>query len=198
MIKVVLFDIDGVLNKSEMFSIQYQKKFGVSNDAMLPFFNGVFGKCITGDADLKVEVEPWLQKWKWEGNVDEFLKFWFEAEDQIDPAMMKHVNKIKERNVRVFLATNQEKYRTEFLWNNNNFIKIFETIFSSSSIGYKKKNHKFWKYVMSELSGLDKKEVLLWDDDDENVNSAKEYGLHAELFTTNKNFLQVMDLKYNL
>jgi len=36
--KCILFDADGVIIRSEIFSKQYQKKYGIENDAMLPFF----------------------------------------------------------------------------------------------------------------------------------------------------------------
>ena len=63
-LKGILFDVDGVVVKSEMFSVQYQKKFEISNDEMLPFFTGIFQECIVGKADLKEALPEWLAKWK--------------------------------------------------------------------------------------------------------------------------------------
>jgi len=36
--KCILFDADGVVIDSEMFSVQYQKEYDISNDDMIPFF----------------------------------------------------------------------------------------------------------------------------------------------------------------
>ena len=60
-IKAIIFDADGVvINSPEMFSIQYQKAFGISNDVMLPFFEGIFQDCLKGKADLKEELKHHL------------------------------------------------------------------------------------------------------------------------------------------
>lgn len=192
MIKAVIFDIDGVLNYSEMFSIQYQRKFGVSNDVMLPFFNQKFGKCLVGEADLKEEIKPWLKKWKWEGTAEEFLDFWFTTEDKIDKDVIQEVRRIRESGIRCFLATNQEKYRTGYLWNHNEFNKIFEAIFSSAEIGYKKKNPEFWQKVTLKLENLSKEQILFVDDDIENIHTAKNFGLHAELISSKAKLLEVL------
>ena len=62
--KVFLFDVDGVLVHSEMFSDHYQKAYGISRAEMAPFYLGVFQDCLVGRADLKEVIKPWLQKWK--------------------------------------------------------------------------------------------------------------------------------------
>ena len=56
--KCILLDVDGVLVNSEMFSLQYQKRFNLPQDIMLPFFKGVFQDCLIGKADLKEAVAP--------------------------------------------------------------------------------------------------------------------------------------------
>ena len=62
-IKAIVLDADGVIiNKPDMFSVQYQKEFGISNEVMLPFFKGRFQDCLTGKADLKEELKPFLKK----------------------------------------------------------------------------------------------------------------------------------------
>lgn len=100
-IKAVLFDTGGVVVNGGSFSEQYQKKFGVSNDKMLPFFKGIFRDCLIGKVDLKEAVQPFLSDWKWSGNADDFLKLWFEMDHNIDQRIVEVVSELqsKESNV---------------------------------------------------------------------------------------------------
>jgi putative hydrolase of the HAD superfamily len=109
--KCILFDADGVVINSEMLSVQYQKEHDVSNDDMIPFFEGEFQNCIVGKTDLIELVKPWLPKWKWDGTVDEFLQFWFKAEHNVDERMVAVIRNLRKKGIKCYLATNQEKYR---------------------------------------------------------------------------------------
>ena len=71
-IKCILFDADGVIINSQMFSIQYQNKYAVPNDDMITFFRGDFQNCIIGKADLIESLRTWLPVWKWERKTIEF------------------------------------------------------------------------------------------------------------------------------
>lgn len=62
--QVVLFDVDGVIVRSEPFGAYYQKTKGVSQEEMLPFYRGIFQECLIRKADLREVIIPWLPKWK--------------------------------------------------------------------------------------------------------------------------------------
>ncbi len=79
-IKVILFDVDGVVVQAGQFSLKYQREFGLADDAMLSFFKGTFQDCVVGKTDLLVAVKPFLKEWKWDKTAEEFLQFWFKAE----------------------------------------------------------------------------------------------------------------------
>jgi len=184
-IKCILFDADGIIINSEKFSIQYQKEFGVSNDEMLPFFNGDFQECLVGKADLKELVEPWLSKWKWEGTVDEFLEFWFKAEHKIDEEVAEIIKELKNKGIKCFLATNQEKYRTNYMKEKMCFEGLFDHVFSSAEIGFKKPQKEFYEEVLKELKekyGIDVDEVLFFDDSQGHIDEARKLGIDARLY----------------
>ncbi len=180
--KHILFDTDGVIVHSEMFSVQYQKETGITADEMLPFYKGVFGQCITGQADLKEEIKPWLAKWKWEGTVDEFLKRWFNAENNVDDRVIDLIKKLREAGFGCHLATNQEKYRTAFLKDEMGFAELFDTIYSSAELGCKKPNPEFYKHILDDLNkrfGTAPEDVIYLDDDEENVAAAHKLEIKA-------------------
>jgi len=181
MIKVIIFDTDGMVVNSEMFSVQYNKDYGIPMDSLLPFFKNEFQPCLIGTADLKEEIKDYLPKWGWKDSVDSFLKYWFDAENHVDKRVVEAINKLRNAGFKCYLATNQEKYRTEYLRNEMGFGEIFDKVFSSAEVGYKKPQQEFFEFVLNDIK-LNKDEVQFWDDTDKNVEGAREFGFDANLY----------------
>lgn len=196
MIKVVLFDVNGVLVNGEMFSDRYAAEYNVSKDKLLPFFNGPMQDCVLGKADLKESVTPYLSEWKWEKSPEELLEYWLKAEHNIDEPLVEYVQFLQDKGVKCYIATNQEKYRTQYIMKEMGFGDIFDGIFSSSAIGAKKPEESFYMHIINQLE-LKPEELLLVDDDKENIDGAKELGMHAQLYTDfsffKKNMEQYLD-----
>lgn len=189
--KCILFDADGVVINTDVFSVQYQKQFGVANEEMLPFFKGIFQDCLVGKADLKEVIEPYLADWKWNGTVDEFLKYWFKAEHKIDERMIKLIKDLQSKNIKCYLATKQEKYRTEYMRNEMGFDDVFDHIFSSADIGYKKPEQKFFDFIFKWIEtkdGFNKNEIFFVDDAEENVSAGLEFGIDSMLYQNFNDF----------
>lgn len=195
-IKGVLFDADGVIINSGKFSIEYEEKYGVSKDELIPFFKGNFKRCIIGKGDLKELIRPWLIKWKWLGTVEEFLQFWFKAEHQIDERIVSVINQLKLNGKKCYLVTNQEKYRVEYIKNDMGFDKLFNRIFSSSEIGYKKPEKEFYKAVLDEIGKKDRissDELLFFDDSEINILSAREKGINSHVYKDFLDFEKIIE-----
>ena len=60
---------------------------------------------------------------------------------------------------------------------------IFDCCFSSANLGYFKPQKEFWQSIEKLLPKHQRAEVLFWDDDLQNVVSAKEFSFQAELYT---------------
>jgi putative hydrolase of the HAD superfamily len=195
-IKAVVFDADGVvINSPDYFSVQYQKKFGVSNDVMLPFFKGKFQDCLVGKADLKEELMPLLADWCWPGTVDELLRYWFKAEHYIDKRMVKEIETLRKRGIKCYLGTKQEKYRTEYIRKDMGFDKIFDKIYSSAEIGHKKPDKQFFEFIISDLKkneGILPEEIMFWDDEEINIISARDLGWQGFLYNNFEDFQKVI------
>lgn len=190
-IKAIIFDADGVvINSPGYFSVQYQKDFGISNDMMLPFFKGRFQDCLVGKADLKEELVPLLKDWRWNGSVEELLKYWFKAEHYIDERMVEEIKNFKNRGIKCYLGTKQEKYRTEYIWNEMEFKNIFDGIYSSADIGYKKPDKKFFEFIQNDLE-LKPEEIMFWDDEKDNVETAKGLGWQGYFYDNFEDFINI-------
>lgn len=74
MIKVIIFDADGVLMPhSRRFSVLLSEDFGIPLEKSAGFFNGPFQDCLIGKADLRDTVSMYLDSWGWDKGVDAFL-----------------------------------------------------------------------------------------------------------------------------
>ncbi|PIR74258.1 MAG: hypothetical protein COU35_03120 [Candidatus Magasanikbacteria bacterium CG10_big_fil_rev_8_21_14_0_10_47_10] len=195
MIKALLFDADGVIVRSEMFSHQYTKKFGIPTDAMTPFFKGIFQSCLIGETNLKEVVEPYLQKWKWHGTVDEFLNFWFESEHVIDQQVVAAIKTLKNNGVRCFLTTNQEQYRTDYMRHTMGFGELFDGIFSSAEVRNKKPEPDYYEFVIQVLQaqhGIEKNAIIYIDHTVPNIEGATAVGIKSYLYTEFDAFKQYL------
>jgi len=195
MIKVVLFDVDGVLVNGVKFAETLQKDYGISRDQTRDFFRGKFLDCLIGKADLKKEIKPFLKKWKIQLSVDEFIQYWFRSENSVNDSLIEMVKKLKANGIHCYLATNQEQYRVDYILKEMGFAKLFEKVFSSTYVGVRKPEVKYFEKIIGELQ-VSKDEVLHWDDISRFVEGARQFGINAELFTDTMNFRQIMSEKY--
>jgi putative hydrolase of the HAD superfamily len=185
MIRVILFDNDGVVsNPPEFFSDWYCREYGLPAGLMEPFFRGPFVDCIRGKADLKELLVPLLPAWKWNGGVEEFLDLWFEKENIIDEEVVALIKELSDEDIICCMATNQEKYRLAYL--RKRFEGIFDEVYGSADIGFKKNQPEFAKFVANDLSQrfeIAADEILLIDDEARNVEVSSQV-INAYQFTT--------------
>ncbi len=187
-IKCVVFDADGMVIDSEVFSVQLEKDYGISNDLMLPFFKGPFQECVVGKADLKEEIVSFLERGGWKSSVDELLDYWFKVQHKLNDKIVKEIKRLRKEGVSCYLASNQEKYRDEYIRKNMGLENIFDDIFLSSDMGYKKPQKEFYEKIFQKIvsdNSIEKQQIMLWDDKEENAEKARQFGFEARTY---KNF----------
>ncbi len=197
MISLIILDADGVLINGEPFRSVRARELDIDKAKEEEFFAGIFQECLVGRADLKESIAPYLPSFGWRGTVDEFLDWWFKTESGVDQTLVSYVRQLRQSGVKVVLATNQEKYRTQYMLEQMGFDGKFDKIYSSALVGLKKPAVEFYAYMVEDM-GTSKDEVLFWDDDQGNIDGALEYGIKAHFYEDYDSFLRVMQDEYGM
>lgn len=142
---------------------------------------------------MKEILPPYLEQSGWQGSVEGFLEYWFSSDSEVDQELASFIQELKQRGIRVCLATNNEKYRAEYLLKTAGLEKIFDKAFVSAFIGHKKSSPEFFGHVMQNSAGLQKDEILFFDSDEKIVKGALAFGIRAELYTDFETFKQQIE-----
>jgi HAD superfamily hydrolase (TIGR01509 family) len=179
--KIYMFDADGVVIQSQMFSFKYAQEFNINISKLDNFFKTDFQACLVGKSDLKIVIKPWLKKWNWSKSVDEFLDYWFKAEHKINFELIENIRELRKSKIKCVLATNQEKYRLEYMKKEMDFETTFDKIYSSNLIGFKKPNIQYYTHILNDLNE-NPSNIVFYDDRQENIESAKSLGINSILY----------------
>ncbi len=191
MIKVILFDCDGpIIKREKYFSQRLKEERGIDVRAQdeTSFFKGEFLECEVGKKDLKQVLPYWLPIWKWQGSVDELLDYWFSGEAELDLEMKDYIATLRQSGVKCYLATNNEKYRTQYLWEQVGINFFLDGLFSSCYLGHMKPELQYWEEIYKGFPDVRKDEFLVLDDMPNAIASAKKFGFNAELYSNFENF----------
>ena len=196
MIKVVIFDADGMVIRAEMFSNILSKTYNIPLQEILPFFENEFQLCLVGKSDIKVELKKYMKKWKITKSIDKLLEDWFKFEDKVDKRLLRVIIKLQTNGIKCVLATNQEKSRTRYLLDKMNFDNVFDEVYSSAEIGFRKPTQEFYHYIYKELKkqikNLKKEEIVIWDDREKNITAARSYGFKAKVYAKFNDFTRYL------
>lgn len=183
---VVLFDADGVLTlPEEVFSIAYARSRGLDSELFEQFFRNDWPSIVTGKKDLKESISENPELWQWDGDVDELLKYWFKTEDVRNEPLIELIRELKARGLPCYLATDQEKYRAEYM-KNVMFKDVFMGHYVSASLGVTKNDPKFFEAIVSDLElkypAINPSEIVFFDDSQSKIDTAKSVGINGQLY----------------
>lgn len=198
MIKVALFDLDGVVIKDPIFSTVYAAEFGLKPEDMLPFFSKAFIRCSIGESDLRQALIPYLNDWKWTKTVDELVTYWLTHHQNVDHDVLKVVNALRAKGIKTGLQTNQEKNRSDYVWNTLGFKNSFDFQFVSHELGARKPQTTFFIKILQALKPIQADEILFIDDSMNNIAVAKNFGFKTHFFTNLESLRQLISTLWNI
>ncbi len=184
--KVLLFDADGVLTlPEEFFSQVYARSRGFAPEPFEEFFKTQWQPIVTGKKDLKEAIQENQDVWQWHDDIDALINLWCETEDLRNEEMLELVSIMRKTGHLCYLATEQEKYRGNYM-RDVMFKDLFDGYFISSELGATKNNPEFFKIVIERLQkevlGLLASDIIFFDDTPSKVEAAKECGIDARVF----------------
>lgn len=192
-ISIMLMDIDGVLGIAERFSTRYARIHQVDPTILSRFFDTVFSGCLIGEKDLLQELEQVLHDWKWSGTARELLDYWFAHDLVFDHHLLQTLSNIRSIGIKVYCASNQERYRAHYLVHRTPLCSYIDGYFFSSHIGVAKPHADFYTHILSELQIPDPSQILYWDDDMENIVTARSLGMRSHFYEGVSHFRVVME-----
>jgi len=188
----LLLDVDGVVirPRHKYFSEKYSEDYGVPLDDIVPFFKGDYKRAAIGVVDIREILPTYLTKWGWRGTVDEFLKYWFESERDVDEKVLEVVRGLRQKGVKVHLVSDNEANRAKYLMEEVGLKNEFDKEFFSFSLGVTKSYPEFYKKVVESLQ-VKPEEVEYWDDDPKNIEIAKRVGIKGKVYKDFEEFKKI-------
>lgn len=188
--KIACFDLDGVsVHEHDPFSVRLVRRQGQEiRSAVDDFFAREFGKVMVGQAGLHESIEPYLERFHWQGDVDSLLQFWFEGEKSPNNNVLSLVSDVRARGIAAYVVTDNPAERVAAYW--DNFLgEYFDGRFVSGETGLKKGSKRLWDFIAKKACVM-KHDIFFTDDDEENVGIAASAGIHAVLFTGTESLKQ--------
>jgi len=194
--RVLLLDVDGVLvTPPELWSQAMRRRYpGWRFDTALGlFFKWQYRACILGQLDLDDVLPRYLRLAGYVSGAAAFKQEIFELENHPNLPLLAAVRELRALGWPAFLATNQERWRVQYLLEDMRLGEVVDGEYSSASIGARKPDAAYFAEVTRRL-GVAPGQIVFWDDAQVNVDAAAEAGWQAHLFADTAQFRALMQL----
>jgi putative hydrolase of the HAD superfamily len=178
-IQAVLFDADGVIQRTKPEWLDKLKDLCGDPLRVEQFLADVFDAerpCLVGTGEFKSSLAKVLKRWNSAASLSQALNVWTMIAP--DDAVFGLIRKLRANGVLVALATNQQKYRADFMLNELGYANEFDYVFCSCDLGHAKPDQEYFGKAV-EILALPAETTLFIDDHDSNVEAAKGVGLQA-------------------
>jgi putative hydrolase of the HAD superfamily len=197
--RAVVFDVDGVLVHGYHARPERQRRWdenlladlGVDPDRFREefIFDIFITRVVTGKTSLIEALDRRLPGLGYKGSSMAFAQYWLARDSQLNTDLIEAIRRLKARDdVRLFIATNQDHMRAQWLWQTLGLGEIFEDIFYSARVGMTKAHKGFFAFADQRMGPLDER-PLFFDDTQKVIDMAHKAGWEAVLFDTNVQFL---------
>ncbi len=217
----IFLDVDGVLIDGwhvdpalrKPWNLNLKADFGVNPELFEERFfkpqnsqaESLMHGCTTGTLDLKEALSTVLPGLGYSGDINAFVAYWFEKDANINLRVLGIAEQLgTQRDCDLYLATGQEHYRAQYLWEELNFSRYFRKLFYSADLGFAKTDVRFFEAVNSQLK-LDPTDPsnhsdrpLFFDDSCEVVDVATRAGWEAVVFNSIDDLLDHPQIKHLL
>lgn len=187
----LIFDLDGVIiTYDRNFAETYSVEFGVPVTEIYRFFSDDYPDCAIGQADLPKRIEKYISAWRWPGDADSLIQYWFDCQNTVDTRLVSLIRSAGSAGHECYVASDQDYMRSSYIRNMVDLDSIFAGCFFSCDLKATKTEPVFFEKVLDSLE-CTPEDVYFWDDNPQNVTVAKTLGIRAELYSGYKDFWPV-------
>lgn len=184
--KLIAWDFDGVLNKGhqggfDAWQAEFEADLGVSAAVFTDFMfgSGQFNAVLTGVRDLLDLLTDYTTTHAIPHAPQAVLDYWLSKDAHADDQVLGWLSACPVPGV---IATNNERHRAKYMWEDMGFKDRLQTIFASGPLGVKKPDGRFFAAI-EDWSGLAPADILLIDDAEKNIQAAGARGWKTFHFT---------------
>lgn len=194
MTRAVFFDVDGVLIHGYHTNPIHVRPWdatlladtGIDPDRFRQefIFDIFIKKVIIGEMAMIDALERRLPSLGYRGSPVAFANYWLTKDSVLNQPLLEKIRILKARDdLRLFIATNQEHLRANWLWGHLGLNELFEDIFYSARIGVRKPDPKYFDFIESKI-GPQTEPPLFFDDTPAVIDGARAARWEAVLFNT--------------
>ena len=188
MTRAVFFDVDGVLvhgyharpEKQLRWDENLLADLGVDPERFRgEFIYDIFiKKVIIGRMSLLAALERTLPALGYRGSAMAFATYWLSHDSTVNQPLLDVARQLKQSGARLYVATNQDHMRAQWLWLNLGFSALFEDIFYSARLGVLKPKPAYFEAIARRI-GPQSEPPLFFDDREDVVAGARRAGWEA-------------------
>lgn len=192
--RAVIFDVDDVLvhgfhahpERRESWNL-LMSQFGMDAEQFQTEFvlDVFFKKVVIGEMSIIEALDRRLPGLGYKGSTMAFAQSWLEYNATPNTELLNAIRALKARDdVRLFLATNQDHLRAQWLWQTLGLCEYFEDMFYSARAGALKPQKAFFDFAEARMGKLEQP-PLFFDDSPKVIDGARARGWEAVLFASN-------------
>ena len=186
---VLVLDLDGVVNLSHPtgptpWHRDLEADWGFSHETLAEgFFRTGFHDVLRGRRDLFAALGEYFDTIGLADRVEEFVGYWFDHDRLIDEELLALVRAWSVRTGgRVYLATNQEHHRVEYLRQTGALGAGISEVIYSAALGVCKPDRVFFTNAQQRMGVNTARSIAFFDDATANVDGARTCGWRAYLY----------------
>ena len=195
MTRAVLFDVDGVLVHGYHARPELQLRWdenlledlGIDPQQFKDrFIYDVFvKKVLVGKVGLVEALDRVLPQLGYKGPTQRIVAYWLEHDSRLNTQLIDVARRLKATGLKVYIATNQEHLRAQWLWQGLRLGEVFDDMFYAARFGVAKPDPGFYAEVERRI-GPQTEPPLFFDDSPKVIAGARKAGWEAVEFNANE------------
>lgn len=188
MTRCLILDVDGVVVDGRPedglpWATDIERDLGIPLDRLRTiFFDQHWDDIVLGRKPLRQTLQACLHSLAPSLTASAVIGYWFEKDSRLDRTVLADCDELRRGGTRIYLATNQEPLRANYLMERLALRDHVDGILYSAQIGARKPQRAFFDAAMAR-AGAAPDDLLLVDDTAANVDAALAAGWQARLWS---------------